>query len=175
MDENGNGNDPGMPPELRPAAAVRLLRERGVDQAEAMLALATPEEIMMVCARADARGGRVGPGLIVQWIRAGEFEDPKPPPPKKGAILRARFDAYAARYAVGETTEPHAALIARRWPDDLERNPCAGDLIVWDATYPNIAVECDACGFEAAYSLRSLHVLGAQLALAPEPVSDQPF
>ena len=162
--------------EEAPAAidAVRALRDRGVDDAEALLEFGTPAQILAACQKWDARKG-VRKGLLVKWIRERDFPSEEPAPKvNTAAINRAKFEHYAARFPEGAVTESHAQLNARRWPDDLERNPCAGDLVVWDATFPNIAVACDACGFEAAYSLRGLHVLGAPLALTPEPVA-QPF
>ena len=152
----GNGND-----ELRPMNAVNALRARGVDTAEALLEDATPEQILAACRRWDSRQG-VGPGLLVRWIRAGEFDEPASPTgPSKTEIMRAKFDTYAARFPEGEVAEPHARLQARRYPED---DPCPGNLVVIGTTYPAIAVECDTCDYTAAYPLRSLRVLDGQVA-----------
>ena len=139
--------------------AVTALRARGVDTAEDLLEHATPAQILAACHRWDGRQG-VGPGLLVRWIRNGEFTEPQAaPPPGKGAQLRARFDEYANRYPEGAIAEPHARLQARRYPD--ENDPCPGLLVVIETTYPLISVECDQCDYTAAYPARSLHVLGA--------------
>lgn len=136
--------------------AVTALRARGVDTAEDLLEHATPAQILAACHRWDGRQG-VGPGLLVRWIRQGQFAEPEPAgAPSKGELMRARFDVYADRYPEGATTEMHAELQARRYPED---DPCPGDLIVIETTYPLITVECDECGYEAAYPAHSLHVL----------------
>jgi hypothetical protein len=155
---------------LRPVEAVKALRARGVNNPEDMLEHATPEQILAACHRWDGQRG-VNPGLLVHWIRAGEFGEPAAtPPPSKGEQMRARFDEYAARFPEGAVAEPHARLQARRWPED---DPCPGDLIVIETTYPLISTECDRCDFVAAYPLRSLHVLGEQ---EPLPrANDSPF
>lgn len=153
-----------------PMEAVKALRARGVDTAEDLLEHATPEQILTACHRWDGRQG-VGPGLLVSWIRAGQFEEPAPAgAPSKGEQRRARFDEYAARFPEGAVAEPHARLQARRWPED---DPCPGSMIVVDAIYPLLTMECDQCGFTAALSTRHLHVLGEQEPL-PHHAGDAP-
>lgn len=163
----GNGNDPTAPVE-----AVRALRARGVDQAEDMLQHGTPEQILAACHRWDARKG-VGPGLLVRWIRAGEFEDPPSAPPiSKAQQQRDRFEQYTRRFPIGIVVEPHATLIARRWPGDLEYgDACAGDMVVIEALFPLLSMECDRCGFVAAVGVRDLHLFGPPLTLV-EPEAD---
>jgi hypothetical protein len=166
--ENDNDND------TRPIEAVHALRARGVDQAEAMLAEASPDEILAACHRWDSRS-HVGPGLLVRWIREHEYEDPpEATPPSKAQQLRDRFEDYARRFPTGTAAESHRDLIARRWPAELEYGLiCEGDLIVIEATYPLLTMECDRCGFVAALPIRALHILGAPLRLAEPPA--QPF
>jgi len=160
-----NGND-------QPAAidAVRALRSRGIGNAEELLEYGTPDELLAACRRWDGRQG-VGPGLLASWIRNREFVDEPTAPQSKAAQMRARFEEYAARFPEGAVAEPHARLQARRRYDD---DPCPGSLIVIETTYPLIAVECDACDYAAAYSARSLHVLGEQEPL-PSRADDAPF
>ena len=154
-DNGGDGGGGG----LRPMEAVKALRARGVDKAEALLELATPEEILRACQKFDRREG-VGPGALYNWIRNGEFDDPAPAAAKtKSAIMRERFDEYARRYPEGAVAEAHATLIMRRWPDEVDDGVCAGDMIVVSASYPVLEMECDACGFVAALTPRALHVL----------------
>jgi hypothetical protein len=143
--------------------AIDALRARGVDTAAALLEHGTPEQILTACRRWDRRTG-VGPGLLAQWIRNGEFEDPEAPPPApgKGAALRALFDDVARRFPIGSVVETHAELIERRWPQDLERaretgQPlCAGWMVVTEASWPALEVECEACNFDAGYPARAL-------------------
>ena len=147
-------NDNGGAPTIQ---AVEALRARGVNNPEDMLEHATPADILIACHRWDGQRG-VSPGLLVHWIRNGEFDEPPAlPPPSKGATMRARFDEYAARFPEGAVAESHRALQARRYPED---EPCPGSLIVIETTYPLITVECDQCDYQAAYPARSLHVLG---------------
>lgn len=154
-----NGNDP------RPIEAVKALRDRGVSTAEDMLEHATPEQILTACHRWDAHRGTKQPGLLVHWIRQGQFDEPAAAgAPSKASMMRARFDEYAARFPEGSVAEPHARLQARRWPQD-ER--CAGSMIVVDAIYPLLAMECDECGFLAALPAQSLHILDGQTNEAP--------
>ena len=56
--------------------AVAALRARGVNTAEAMLEHATPEQILLACHRWDSQQG-VGPGLLANWIRTGQFLEPE--------------------------------------------------------------------------------------------------
>ena len=148
---------------MRPIDAVRALRERGVDQAEEMLELATPEQILMVCARADRRGN-IGPGLIVKWIRERQFED-EVPVVDHAAQLRARFDDYAKRFPEGSVAEPHARLQGRKG----YRVDCPGRLLVVDIPEGAIVAECDICGEEWSYTVRTLYLLGAPALTVVEP------
>lgn len=146
------GNNPSM------ADALHALQERGVATASDLLDYGTPDQIIAACRRFDTEPGAKTPGLLAHWIRNREFDTrPAAPQISKGAQLRERFNDYAARYPEGATTEPHARLQARRWPDDT---PCTGDMIVTETIYPVLAAECDVCGFEAGYPVKSLHVLG---------------
>jgi hypothetical protein len=171
MNVNGSSTDPDT------MDAVHALRSRGIDNGEELLAYGTPAEILAACRRWDGRPG-VGPGLLARWIRSQQFPEPEPTPApaaNKRAELRARFEAYARRFPPGSIAEPHRRLIERRWPDDVERalelgqDLCDGDMIVADAIYPQLIAECDRCDFEAAYPVRGLHVLGAQLEPVPDP------
>ena len=161
------------------ADALRALRARGVNTAEEVLELASPEQILTACRRWDTETD-VSPGLLVHWIRNGQFETPPAAgttAKSKGAVLRERFAEYAARFPEGSTVETHHALLERRWPDDVARavengHPiCDGSMVVTSATYPVLAMECDACGFEAGVTPRQLHVLPA----ATRPEEDLGF
>jgi hypothetical protein len=158
---NDNDNEP------EPIEAVHALRARGIDNAEELLQYGTPAQILTACRRWDGRRG-VGPGLLAGWVRTGQFAEPEPQPKQsRDAILRARFDDYAHRFPAGSTVEPHAQLQARRWPDD---EPCPGRMVVYESLYPNITVECDRCGFVAAYPVRSLAAVWANYHQPPEEV-----
>jgi hypothetical protein len=158
-----------------PVDAVKALRARGVNNAEGMLEHATPAQILAACRRWDAEQG-VTAGLLVHWIRAGEFEAPSPPTARsKAAQLRERFGEYARRFPEGAVVEPHRRLLERRWPDDVERavelgdDLCDGDLVVVSASYPVLEMECSACGFAAGIGPRHLHVLPSQSTLPNQP------
>jgi hypothetical protein len=157
----------------RPIDAVRALRSRGIGNAEDLLEYGTPDEILAACRRWDSREG-VGPGLLARWIRDREFVEEPAAPQSKAVIMRARFDEYAARFPVGAVAERHADLQARRWPED---DPCPGDMVVIETTYPLVSMECDQCGFVAALGPRQLHVLGEQQPLPRHeaPHAEQPF
>jgi hypothetical protein len=163
MDDNGNTPTP--------ADALRALTARGVNGAHDLLELGTPEEILAACHRWDSEKN-VRPGLLVRWIRDGKFEgEEEAPAPSKGQQLRARFEEYAARFPEGTAVETHAQLIERRWPDEFALGgACIGDMVVIEATYPLLSMECDACGFVAALPVKALHILGAPLRLA-EPTT----
>jgi hypothetical protein len=149
------------------AGVVRALKARGVNDPEDLLECGTPDQILAACHRWD-RQHNVRPALLVFWIRNGQFADPAPAAgPSRSAILRARFDDYAARFPAGATVEPHAQLQARRWPDDP---PCPGRMIVYESIYPNITVECDRCGFVAAYPVRALTSVWINYHQPPEEV-----
>jgi hypothetical protein len=140
--------------ETTPADVVRALKTRGVNDPEELLECGTPAQIIAACHRWD-RQHNVRPALLVFWIRNHQFEDPGPSSgPSRGEILRARFDEYARRFPVESAIEPHAQLQARCWSDDPDR--CPGSMVVIETTYPLISVECDRCGFVAAYPVRSL-------------------
>lgn len=143
----------------RPSDAVKALRARGVNSAEDMLEHGTPDQLLAVCRRWDAQRGSKSTGLLVHWIRQGEFNEPAASTaPSKGSMMRSRFEEYAAQFPVGTVAEPHARLQARRWPED---EPCPGSMRVIEATYPLLSMECDECGFAAALGPRHLHVLGS--------------
>jgi hypothetical protein len=143
-------------PPITQAQALRALRLRGIDPAEPMLEFATAAEILSACRRWDKRKG-VGAGLLVKWIRDRDFPAEEPPARE---YLRARFDAYAQQFPEGSIAESHGRLQERRWPED-ER--CMGEMIVIETTYPIIAARCSECDFEAAYPVRSLHILDRSL------------
>lgn len=155
--------------------AVQALRTRGVNHPEQLLELAEPEQILAACRRWDTQTG-VTPGLLVTWIRAGEFTAPEPEPtaPTKSQQLRATHAAYARRYPVGTVVETHRRLVERKWPADLERDdPCPGDMVVWHATYPLLVMRCDECGFEAGLPVHEFHrTLGPLLAAVPDQDPD---
>lgn len=137
-----------------PGDAVHALRDRGVDQPEALLAYETPERIIAACRRWDTRRG-VRAGLLVRWIRNHEIAD-QPPIEERGAQLAARFAEYAAEHPIGTIVARHDDLQARRWPDE---EPCPGALRVTELGYPVLELRCQTCGFIAALTPRSLHVL----------------
>lgn len=141
--------------------AVRALRERGVNSPEALLEHGTPEQILAACHRWDKQQG-VSAGLLVKWIRDGNYTEPdEKPAQSKGAILRARFDEYVRHHPQGSIAEPHATLIARRWPNELDFDTCNGNMIITAADYPIIEMDCDKCGFAVGASARQLHLIGS--------------
>jgi hypothetical protein len=147
------GDDDGAD-HLAVRAVLHALRARGVDDAERLLEFGSPEQIMLACERWDQRSG-VRPGLLVSWIRKGDFAEPiAPSAPRrssKDAQQRARFDQIAARHPEGSAARPHAGL---RWRDD-----CPGLMIVVMVSYPVIELECDKCGAECAVTPRCLDLL----------------
>jgi hypothetical protein len=156
-----------MQDETTPADVVRALRARGVDDPEMLLECGSPDEILAACRRWDRRKG-VGKGLLVKWIREGQFDEPEPQPKQsRDAILRARFDDYARRLPAGSSVEPHAQLQARRRED---QDSCDGRMVVYESIYPNVTVECDRCGFVAAYPIRMLAAVWANYHQPPEEV-----
>ena len=133
---------------VTPDQAIAALHARGVDQTGPLLEQATPDQILLACHRWDARTG-VGPGLLVNWIRTGQFLEPEPEaPPTPSQQLRAKFDRYAQRYPIGFVVEPHRVLDARRWPEWGNDPPCPGHMTVTATKYPVLALQCDKCGFE---------------------------
>jgi hypothetical protein len=135
--------------------AVTALRARGVDDAESLLEYADADAIVRTCDWYDKQGARAHKGLLVWKIRQGGVGDK---PPTKGEQLRAQFAQAADRYPEGATTETHEQMRQRRWPNDRDR--CPGQFRVTAAMYPTLMVQCDTCGFEAAYPVAQLHVLG---------------
>jgi hypothetical protein len=154
--------------------AVRALRARGVNSPEVLLEFGTPDEILGACHRWDQQKG-VSSGLLVKWIRDRNFVQEPKAVVSQAARNHALFQEYAARFPEGAVAETHATLIARRYPDELDDDVCAGNMIVFQALEPNLAIECEACGFVTGIPVRSLHVLGPVLALAPEPESTEPM
>lgn len=146
--------------------AVRALRHRGVNNAEPLLELGTPNEILDACHRWDRQEG-VSPGLLVSWIRNGEFE-PEPPPPEPAANrLHAIFDEYAARFPAGTPIHsPHYRSVpvenppphARIW-DRIRQENCPGTVRVAGANFPTIYAECDSCRYDCATPAAQLHTL----------------
>lgn len=133
--------------------ALKELRACGVDEPEQLLGHASPERIVATCEWWRTRSN-VTTGLLVSRIRKGGVEVVAVEPPSS---VRKRqqeeFDRFAARFPDGAMIEPHARLQARRWPkDDL----CSGRMAVFEALFPSLLTDCDACGFEAAYPLRVL-------------------
>ena len=118
-----------------------------------------PDLILGWCRWAKERrehGQQVGTGLIVRNIRGGErppLQGPSDRTPKVDQ-LREKFGRYARRLPVGGVVESHQRLHSRRWPDD--ELDCGGALRAFDVKFPVVAVECDKCGFTAAYTARSL-------------------
>lgn len=140
------------------ADALRALKNRGVNQAGDLIEIATPDQIVSACHRWDCERN-ASPGLLVYWIRHGKFAQEPLPAQSKAEQLRARFDEYAAAFPVGSIAEPHVSLQARRNYDD---DPCPGDLIVTETSWPTLVVRCDRCDFEAAFSPRALQHLQLQ-------------
>ena len=147
--------------------AVHALRARGVDQAEQLLELGDPEELLELCGRFDARDGRVGPGWIVSEARAGHFTDPEPPPtpPTPEEQHQAKFAAALRRLPPGTAIWRHAEMEP---PHRLEE--CPGLMRVEESTYPTLTIACTVCLDTVAVPVRLVH------ALKPiEPDQDDPF
>ena len=135
--------------------AVRALRTRGVDQAEQLLETATPDEILSTCHRFDARQGRVGPGWLVNQIRAGHYTDPDiEAAPSTADRLRAQFADHQRR------------LPADTIVDRCAHTGCTGWMRVQPSTYPILVVACSVCRAEYGVPIRALPNL--------HPLRDQP-
>lgn len=124
------------------------MRACGLDAPEALVDCAAPEAIVAACKWWKAKKG-VGTGLLVSRIRDGGITEAPP----RESELRARFQEFADRWPIGTVVSTHARLQQRYWPWDEE---CPGELMVWDVTYPVIALACRECVFEVGYPLRRL-------------------
>jgi hypothetical protein len=142
---------------MRPIEAVRALRDRGIDNAEDLLEHATPDAIIRTCEWWDRQTG-VGTGLLVSKVRKGGMAeeltsaDGLTEKQRKLLRLRAKFEELTKVFVPGAVAEAHAALISRRKNDAYDS--CDGNLIVVSVLDDSLAVRCDACRFDAAYSLR---------------------
>lgn len=148
------------------AQAIIEMRQRGIDDAESLVSSTSPDRIIQTCQWWDGLSG-VTKGLLVKKIREGGV-DVEPAPSSKRARLRERFDEFASNYSVGDIPESHAKLQARQHPED---DRCAGMMVIVDQpTWPFVNVQCDLCGFQAAYPARSLSILPASPPTNPRPV-----
>lgn len=68
--------------------------------------------------------------------------------------MRQVFDRYVGRHPVDSVLCSHAALAARKWPDD--REDCTGSMLVAAASYPVLEMACDRCGFDATLTPRAM-------------------
>ena len=142
--------------DIAASEAVQALLDRGINAPQTLMGCGTPEQILATCHRYD-RQQHVTPGLLVHWIRTGNFEDPAPAEARsRPARTGSSFVEYARRYPVGSKVEPHAILQQRCGHDD---EPCAGSMIVIDLASQQVTARCDECGYEAAYSTRVLRGL----------------
>jgi hypothetical protein len=140
--------------------ALQALRARGVDQAEGLLADATPAQILAACRRWDGRQN-VGPGLLAHWIRTGQIPEEAEPGPSIPAQLRARFADTAARFPIGTPIHaPHRRTITERMPTGqvlaIGEEDCPGAVRVTARDYPVIACECDRCPYDVGYPVAGL-------------------
>lgn len=133
------------------ARAVAMLRDRYVDDAENVAALVDPQAVIGACVWWDRKPG-ANTGLLVWKIRQGGVSDTAPA--SKRTQLRDVFDRYVLAHPVGSRLCSHAALAARRWPD--EREDCTGSLMVAVAAYPVLEMVCGVCGFDAALTPRAM-------------------
>lgn len=135
--------------------AIRALRGCGITDPARLLEHATPDVIVATCNWWQKQSG-VRTGLLVQRLRAGGIDTAPAPEFSRQQQNQLRFQEYADRWPEGSTIEPHARLQARRYPED---DPCPGQLVVFEALYPSLIAECDACGFEVGYPLRALNTI----------------
>jgi hypothetical protein len=148
-----NGNSADGPDDLT-QEALNALRLRGVDDPGRFLEELDAERIIRTCGWHDRQqGGHAKPGLLVWKLREGGV-GPEAQPVTKTTQLRQTFDRYVAKHPVGSSLCSHLALAARRWPDDNE--DCAGRMLVVDAVYPILEMECDRCRFLAALPARAM-------------------
>jgi hypothetical protein len=155
----GNGMN-GQPTELD---ALNALRERGVNAAEDLLELATPDQILATCKRWDAQH-HVNPGLLVHWLRTGQIAIPTPDPIDQ---MHAQFDDYARHLLTGTAIKsPHYRTVpipdpppnAHIW-DRLRTEDCPGTVRITGANYPFILAECDSCRYDCATPVNALHTI----------------
>ena len=149
--------------------AVQALRARGVDQAETLLEIADPDDLVALCRRFDVRQGRVGPGWIVSEARAGHFADPAPPPepPTPEEQMRARFDETLRRLPLDTPIWRHADMEP---PHRLEE--CPGVMRIEESFYPIVVIACSVCRDSIGVPIRHAHNLKA---LSRHDDPDDPF
>jgi len=138
-------------PEPNRTDAVAALRERGVNNPEQLLELAAPADILATCHRWDVQAG-VSPGLLVRWIKDGNF--PEPDPPSTTDRLKAQFAEHQARLPVGTRIIRHADLEAGQWNRDEK---CIGVMCVQESDYPVLTLECSVCLFTVGVPVKDLN------------------
>lgn len=136
--------------------ALRALRDRSVDDAESVLnsTSADNKTVIRTCEWWDRQpAAKRTSGLLVWKLRQGGVPEDDTPV-SKTARMRHVFDAYIQKHPVGSRLCSHAALSARKWPDD--RCDCVGQIRVVVASFPVLEMECDVCGFDAALTPRAM-------------------
>ena len=144
--------------------ALDALTERGVHHPEQLADCGTPDEIIAACHRWDRQDG-VTTGLLVKWIRDGDFPPPEPANPYRR--LKTRFEDYARKYPAGTVVEsshyrptrvPDSKPDAPIW-DRVRHVECDGTVRITSASFPTILCECDKCRYECAIPARLVHAL----------------
>lgn len=140
------------------------MTDRGIDLPDKFIDCAHPTAILGACDWFDRQGERGGVGLLIWKIKQGgvtERKAPTAPTP----IRRPIFDTGAL---------PIFYKTHIRWSQQtmngITRDPedCPGRLMVIEAEYPVLTVQCDTCEFEGGLPHRDLPVrIREQLGIEP--------
>lgn len=134
------------------STALTMLRDRGIDDAESFLNSTDPQTIIRTCKWFD-REKNASKRLLAWKLKQGGVAE-EDAPVNKQARMRDIFDRYLQQHPIGSRLCSHVQLSARKWPDDKET--CPGQMLVVEASYPVLEMECDVCGLDAALTPRAM-------------------
>jgi hypothetical protein len=132
--------------------AIRMMQDRGLDDARAFLLHAKATTIIETCKWWDAEktaGRKISKGLLAWKIKQGGVVE-VPARGLQSADRRRRFDIQKMKFPLGSSPESHSELQEHKWPHERR---CAGRMVVTDHPFPYMTTECSFCRFEAAYLL----------------------
>lgn len=125
--------------------ALTALRLRGVNDPDRFIDQAPAPAILGACRWFDRQNGG-GVGLLVWKIKQGGVIDPQPSAVTARSSRRPVYD----QQALPVFWMAHQAW-EDAWAERTENHPeqCPGRLLVVEARWPVLVVECDACEFLA--------------------------